>query len=177
MLSSFPPKCQATLANYRITVARHADRPTNAKALTTTKSRQVRYLNFCSRMDIPDPCLPNHHPQQRKYFVACFIISIFQGESINGIPIKVNTAKSYLPEVDALLNARQIRSPQCADVNLIKKLLDAQLSWESQPNRCNPIAVKKFRYASARLRYYDPDSAKAAICNWLSLGRHTGYRK
>ena len=128
-------------------------------------------------MNIPDPCLPNHHPQQRNYFVACFIISIFQGELINGIPIKVNTAKSYLTEVDALLNARQIRSPQCADVNLITNLLDAQRSWESQPNRCNPISDKRFRYAGARLRHSDPDSAKAAICNWLFLGRHTGYHK
>ena len=89
--------------------------------------------------------------------MACFIISILRGESINDIPIKVNTAKSYLTEVEDLFTARQIRSPQYADVNLIKKLLNAQRSWETQPNRCNPISDKMFRYAGTMLQHYDPD--------------------
>lgn len=55
-------------------------------------------------------------------------------------------------------------------------MLDAQHSWESQPNRCNPIYDTMFRYAGSRKQHYDPDTAKAAICEWLFLGQHTGYR-
>ena len=47
-------------------------------------------------MRLDDPIMTDLKPEARDYFLACYAVSLFQGETILGTPIKHDTIKQYL---------------------------------------------------------------------------------
>ena len=57
------------------------------------RTRQDDYLKFCNDMGLDDPMMTDLKPEARDYFLACYIVSLVQGETILGTPIKHDTIK------------------------------------------------------------------------------------
>ena len=59
-------------------------------------------------MHIGDPCLVQHPCQARNYFLACYAVSLAQGQTLRGKLIRYGTVKNYLTDACALFKARNI---------------------------------------------------------------------
>ena len=126
-------------------------------------------------MGMRDVCLQSYSEQARNYFIACYAVSLFQGQTINGKLIKLATVRQYLKEVYALFEARKCKWH--SDDDYIKLVLDSVKSYESVPRRRHMITDGMMHWMIAQANHSGIDSSTAAIVDWTILGRYTGFRK
>ena len=125
-----------------------------------------------------DPCLKKQPANARNYFVACYLISLAQGETIQGSRIKLRTIRNYLTDVEGLFAATKTNLMIVEDINYIKIVLDAIKQYEKVPDRRYMIedSMVIWLYKEAQ-KESNIDSGLSAIVDWIILGRYTGFRK
>lgn len=81
ILQTFSPKQRANLTDYGYIIAKEHNRSSCSKQATTVRSRQDFYIKFTKRIGISDPCMATLGVEARNYFLACYAVSLVQGET------------------------------------------------------------------------------------------------
>jgi hypothetical protein len=112
-------------------------------------------------------------PAARDYFLACYAVSLVQGETILGIPIRHSTIKHYLSAAHALFDrgATWQSEQQFAEI-ILKSVKD----YEDVPKRRRMITDKMMQWLIDKAAQSSPNSSTRAIVDWILLGRYTGFR-
>ena len=125
-------------------------------------------------MELPDPGMPNQSSESRNYFLACYAVSLIQGQTILGTTIRYQTVLNYLKAAYKLLRDREHSFDSERDY--VEIILSALANYECIPNRRNMITDDMVQWFIDESRTQDPDSAMASITDWIILGRYTGAR-
>ena len=59
-------------------------------------------------MHIGEPCMEERPCQARNYFLACYAVSLAQGQTLLGKIVRSATIKNYLKDACSLFKARKI---------------------------------------------------------------------
>ena len=124
-----------------------------------------------------DPCMPDKPVEARNYFLACYAVSLVQGESIRGKPLRSRTVKNYLSDAYKLFAARSLAFDSLLTTNYVHTILHALSSYENVPNRREMITDGMMRWLLNESKRRHEDNELAAIVDWLILGRYTGFRQ
>ena len=112
-------------------------------------------------------------PAARDYFLACYTVSLVQGETINGGPIRWVTIKHYLAAAHALFPSGSTWQSEHEFVSIILK---AVKSYEDVPRRRRMITDKMMQWIIDTATKRSMHSSTQAIVDWILLGRYTGFR-
>lgn len=177
-MQTFSPQQRAALGDYGSIIDREAQRSSRSKQNNTRQSRKLHFLKFCHSVHIQDPCLPSACQQARNYLVACYAVSLILGHTIKSIQVRHGTLQKYIAEATKFYTDRQFPSPQAGvKDDLVKPLLQAVKSYESQTNRKEMIYDNMLAHMLKICRLAHPDSLDAALLDWIILGRYTGARR
>ena len=124
-----------------------------------------------------DPCMPDKPVEARNYFLACWAVSLAQGETIKGKAIRSRTVKNYLSDAYKLFAARGLAFDSLLTTNYVNTIIHALSSYENVPNRREMITDGMMHWLLAESKRRHKDSDLAAIVDWLILGRYAGFRK
>ena len=112
-------------------------------------------------------------PATRDYFLACYAVSLVQGETILGTPIRHSTIKLYLAAARLFFDRHA--APE-ADQQFVATILKSVKDYEDVPKRRRMITDKMMRWLVSQAALSDPHSSTRAIVDWILLGRYTGFR-
>ena len=126
-------------------------------------------------MAVGDPCMDKQPPEARNYFLACYAISLIQGQTIMGTPVRHQTVKNYLSDAYSLFRDRKLSFASMHD--FIDVVLRALRRYEQVPRRRLMLTDKMMVWLHDRASSSaDGDGSLAAIVDWTILGRYTGFR-
>ena len=125
-------------------------------------------------MELPDPGMPDQPSESRNYFLACYAVSLIQGQTILGTPIRHQTVVNYLTAAYQLLRGQN--HPFDSKKDYVEIILSALANYECVPNRRNMITDGMVQWFINESRHHSADSAMASITDWIILGRYTGAR-
>ena len=128
-------------------------------------------------MDLEDACMPDQPTAARNYFLACYAVSLIQGDTIQGITIRSRTVKHYIADAKVLFSTRNIPTKDLHSPDYLETILQAHKAYESVPNRRSMITDTMMIWLHEAAQKEGEDSELRAICDWLILGRYTGFRK
>ena len=128
-------------------------------------------------MGLTDPCMPAQPVQARNYFLACYAVSLIQGQTITGTPIRYKTVINYLNDAYTLFRNRSINYLPPLATDYVAIITHAFKKYDTVPNRRNMITDSMMRWLLRETSKHGKDSSFTAIVDWLILGRYTGYRK
>ena len=112
-------------------------------------------------------------PAAKDYFLACYTVSLVQGETILGIPIRHTTIKKYLTAAHNLFDKSVAYESEHKFVEIILKSVK---DYEDVPKRRRMITDKMMQWLITKAKQSGPDSSTRAIVDWILLGRYTGFR-
>jgi len=123
----------------------------------------------------------------RNAMMACYAMSLCQGDTIKATAIKLGTIKKYLKQASLLstkANGKRFYDP-CLDedgkmAEHLKAVLDEHGRWEKMPNRREPLTktMVKAQHAYCRTaRYSRFTGEQAAMRDWLTFGIFSGVRR
>ena len=112
-------------------------------------------------------------PATRDYFLACYAVSLVQGETILGTPIRHSTIKLYLAAARLFFDRHA--APE-ADQQFVATILKSVKDYEDVPKRRRMITDKMMRWLVSQAALSDPHSSTCAIVDWILLGCYTGFR-
>ena len=115
--------------------------------------------------------------QSQNFFIACYLISLFQGETILGHKIKAHTIKHCYSAALLLFKERSLICPRRARVDYISLVYKAILQYEQVPNRRNMITDAMMHEIHKAATGVHPDSLPAVLKDWYSLARYSGFRR
>ena len=118
--------------------------------------------------------MPTQPPEARNYFLACYAVSLVQGQTILGTLIQYSTVKKYLTAAYKLFNDRSLDFRSKYDY--IEVILKALKNYEEVPKRRNMITDSMMHWLVAEAKRQDQDHATTSIVDWILLGRYTGFR-
>ena len=124
-----------------------------------------------------DPCMAQHPPDAQNYFLACFAVSLVQGETILQGTIRSVTVRGYMNAAASLFSDRQITSPLFAKKDYVKIITRALASYEGMEKRRNMLHDSMMVWMLKQATHAPKDSLVPAIVDWTILGRYTGFRK
>lgn len=129
-------------------------------------------------MDIGDPRLPTYSLQSQNYFLACYAVSLIQGDSILGVTLRSKTVWNYLNSAADLFKQKnnKINPLYHSDINHVKIVVRALQNYEKVPNRRNMISDTMIHWMYTYTLKLPEDSIERAIFDWLLLGRYAGLR-
>lgn len=114
-----------------------------------------------------------HQPAEAKdYFLACYTVSLVQGQTIKGTLIRHATIKNYLGAAYEVFGSARYTS----EYNFVGTVLKAVKSYEDVPRRRRMITDGMMQWMIERADKEGPDSATRAMVDWIILGRYTGFR-
>ena len=119
-----------------------------------------------------DPAMTHQPPAARDYFLACYTVSLVQGETINGTLIKYATIKKYLDQAYTLFEPLDYMS----DHDFVGTILKSVQSYEEVPKRRRMITDGMMQWLINHASSEGTDSPARAIVDWIILGRYTGFR-
>ena len=128
-------------------------------------------------MGLTDPCMPSMPVQSRNFVLACYAVSLIQGESILAKHIRSKTVKLYIKAAKALFRQRQLPTTPTLDTDYIKVIIHTHERYENVPKRRNMISDGMMHWLKKNQAKHDQDDALPAVVDWLVLGRYTGHRK
>ena len=99
-------------------------------------------------------------PEARDYFLACYTVSLVQGETILGSLVRHSTIKNYLKAARELIGEDVDCTSQYQFTDIILK---AVKNYEEVPKRRRMITDKMARWLVERAAGEDRDSATRAI--------------
>ena len=80
-------------------------------------------------MELPDPGMPDQPSESRNYFLAWYAVSLIQGQTILGTPIRHQTVINYLTASYQLLRSRN--HPFNSEKDYIEIILLALANYKS----------------------------------------------
>ena len=128
-------------------------------------------------MELSDPCMPDKPIQAKNYFLACYLVSLVQGETILGGTIRSRTLRHYLSDAIKLFDARNSKVYHYDITNFIDIIIHTVSKYEKQPNRRNMISDSMMLWLLKKAKKADIDSDIAATVDWIILGRYAGFRR
>ncbi len=128
-------------------------------------------------MDVTDPCMSDLPPKARNYFLACYAVSLVQGDTIQGGTIRSRTLRKYITEATQLFRQRKINTHNIEDTDYVDLIIRTVTKYEQVPKRRNMITDSMMLFLHKQMTTEPLDSATSAIIDWLILGRYTGFRK
>ena len=115
--------------------------------------------------------------QARNYFLACYAVSLAQGQTLLGKIVRSATIKNYLKDACSLFKARKIPHVPPLDTDYIHIILTTLQRYEDVPNRRNMITDDMMHWLLRVAKGLSQDDELVAILDWLILGRYSGFRK
>ena len=119
--------------------------------------------------------MPRSPPEDRNFFLACYAVSLAQGESLRNQTLRAATIKQYISAAGELLAARDC-DYNC-DPNPLGTILKALTSYDDIEDRRHMICDDMMHWLHEHTQNLDEDSVAAAIVDWIKLGRYGGFRK
>ena len=113
----------------------------------------------------------------RNYFLACYAVSLIQGETLRGKSIRSRTVINYLTAAYALFAARKLFYLPLLGTDYIHLIVTTLKNYEEVPRRRNMISDDMMWWMLRKSSTHSPDSAFVAILDWTILGRYTGARQ
>lgn len=126
-------------------------------------------------MKLPDPCMPASPPCERNYFLACYAVSLAQGENLRNKIIRGSTISNYLTAVGSLLDDRELQY-ECKD-DFLGTILKSLTDYDNVEERRHMICDDMMLWLHKEAQQCDIDSPFAATVDWIKLGRYGGFRK
>ena len=123
-------------------------------------------------MHLDDPIMRHQPTTARDYFLACYTVSLVQGETIRGQLIKHSTIRKYLTQAYILFG----ELPCTSELKFTDTILTAVQDYEEVPRRRRMITDGMMQWLVTRASKKAPDSAICAIVDWILLGRYAGFR-
>ena len=137
-------------------------------------------MRFCASVNLctdGDYCLASAPLEARNYVLACYAISLIQGNTILGGSVKHATLNGYIKAVVDMHTDRQLTSPRLVEKDLVSPLLDAVKRYESVPNRRDMIYDSMVSHMLQVTAGLQDDCLHSAILDWIILGRYGGFRQ
>ena len=102
-MQAVPPVGASTLDSLRRSVEQRSTRSVDTKAMDTRDAWQVWFLSFLAKHNINEAeFLDTEHKED---LMACYIVYLLDGNTIQGKMIKASTAKGYLQAVNVFCSA------------------------------------------------------------------------
>ena len=119
--------------------------------------------------------------QACNFIIACYVVSLVQGETILSRKIRHATLKGYVMQALAYHTDRNLPLPlpRSAKINYIKIIMEAVRKYELVPNQREMIHDVMFKHMIIlydKHRMHVPDSLVIVLCEWMFLGRYVGFR-
>ena len=100
-MQAVPPIGASTLDSLRRSVEQRITRSIDTKAMDTRDARQVWFLSFLAKHNINEAEFLD--TANKEDLMACYIVYLLDGNTIQGKTIKASTAKGYLQAVNVFL--------------------------------------------------------------------------
>ena len=125
-------------------------------------------------MELQDPCMESQPSAARNYFLACYAVSLIQGQTILSMSLRHSTIVKYLSVAYKLFEDRELSFTATPDYIAI--ILTAVKNYEEVPKRRRMITDAMMQWLVEKASNAEPDSATSAIVDWVLLGRYGGFR-
>ena len=168
----FSPKCRAKISHLGHFVNEEFRRSVRTKQNYTSLSRRDNYLRFCHNMCLDDPSMASQPSSARDYFLACYTVSLVQGETINGSLIKYTTITKYLDQAYTFFGPHDYTS----DNDFVGTVLKSVQSYEEVPKRRRMITDVMMQWLIEEASSEGADTPTRAIVDWIILSRYAGFR-
>ena len=143
-------------------------------------SRKNHFLAWCHRIGTRAAGTEKPDVQVRNFILACYAISLVNGETILSRKIRHATLKNYLSVAAKCHMDQGLPSPRSAPIDFIKTVLAAVKKYEMVPDRREMIHDTMFDHMLTLYKIYhqkDADCLVVCLCEWLFLGRNTGFHR
>lgn len=131
-------------------------------------------------MGLDDPCAASDDLQARNFYLACYAVSLVEGETIQTKKVRYSTLMGYIGQAVELHTQRNLPSPRSADIDFVRIITEAVRKYEKVPDRREMIHDAMYLEMVRLYKKYlpsDPDCLVVALCEWMFLGRYVGFRK
>jgi hypothetical protein len=149
---------------------------TVSRQLLTDPGRFISYLG-ATDVGLPDPCTLELPLQGRNWVMACYMVWLIHGHTINGVRIRYATLHGYIRQAMSLHNDRGLPNPHGTDINYVKIMTNTVKKYESVPKCKEMISDSMFHYIADLSSCASEDSLIHAISDWIVLGSYTDFRK
>ena len=112
-------------------------------------------------MRLDDPMMTDLKPEARDYFLACYVVSLVQGETILGTPIKHDTIKQYLKATHQLFDKEKLAYH--SEHGFVDIILKSFKTYEEVPKRRRMITDSMMQWLVDKAAVAGPDSPTRAI--------------
>ena len=143
-------------------------------------SRKNHFLAWCHRIGARAAGIEDPDVQVRNFILACYAISLVNGETILSRKIRHAMLKNYLSVATKCHTDQGLPSPRSAPIDFVKTVLSAVKKYEMVPDRREMIHDTTFDHMLTLYKIYhqkDADCLVVCLCEWLFLGRYTGFRR
>jgi hypothetical protein len=121
--------------------------------------------------------MPNLPLDAQNYFIACYAVSLIQGDNILGVTLRSKTILNYINSAYKLFKRRSLPCPRYANTNYTKTIISAIQDYEQVPNRRNMITDTMIHWMENHVAHLPEDAPERAIFDWILLGRYAGFRR
>ena len=128
-------------------------------------------------MKVDDPCMADNPCQARNYFLACYAVSLIQGQTILGKTVRSRTVANYLKDAYTLFKNRRITFLPVLDTDYIQLIIGTLRKYENVADRRNMITDGMMHWLLQEVSKRPQDNELSSIMDWVVLGRYTGFRK
>ena len=117
-------------------------------------------------MGMDDPTMASQPPAAKDYFLACYTVSLVQGETINGSLIKYTTIRKYLDQAYTFFGPHDYTS----DNDFVGTILKSVQSYEEVPKRRRMITETMMQWLIEEASSEGANIPTRAIFDWITLG-------
>ena len=161
-------------------IAARLQKSSRSKQAGTDRSRQDHFLKWCNTVGAAAGGTQLGDIQARNFLIACYAVALVQGETLLSTKIRHNTLKGYIKMACTCHTNLGLPDPRKAPIDLIKIITDAVNKYEKVPNRREMIHDAMYEHMLVLYKKFflkDPDCFVVSLCEWLFLGRYTGFRR
>ena len=182
-MREIPIESRLHLLPYARGVVRALTTTSTASRMLTMKTRQLHFIHWCLKMNLPDPIFSKYDLNQKKFLMACYAISLPSNQSIYYKTIKASTVFTYLSDMAKLSIMNKLPDPTKNAFNqrshFISNVINEHKRWETMPHRREPLTYKMVLQAHTNLfKSNSPiDSLQQVLFDWMVLGMVAGFRK
>jgi len=115
--------------------------------------------------------------QAQNYALACYAVSLAQGETLWGGLIRSRTLRNYIKSALSFWKRRSLPSPNGASYNYIELIIKTMEKFENIDERQYMIYDSMLEWLDTYCASLPPDSAERAALDWIKLGLYTGFRR
>ena len=115
--------------------------------------------------------------QAQNYALACYAVSLAQGETLRGSLICSRTLRNYIKSALSFWKRRGLPSPNGATYNYIELIIKTMEKFENIDKRQYMIYDSMLEWLDSYCASLPRDSAERAALDWIKLGLYTGFHR